>query len=371
MDDSHFFCLLIMMYLTSYMDLLETKTIDSEMKEQVHLVQLSAMTLMGITNDLLDYSKLESGKLQLERLCFEFPGFIQGCVTAVSHDAEEKRLRISSSVPKDTPLQILGDPNRLRRILYNLLENAIKFTESSGQVCLTVSVADQRLRFEVSDTGIGVTAADQVTIFEKYRVGHASAARNYGGTGLGLAICRGLVEAMGGTIGLRSEVGKGSTFYFEIPLQLPSKKRLSSKEVRDPVFDEDKSMTILVAEDNKINQKVVRAMLQRIGHSVTIAENGEIAVAQVKQKRFDLVLMDRMMPVMDGIQATLAIRSMGLSKLDLPIVGLTASFQHSELDYYLEIGMNDCLGKPVKLASLKRAIAQAVGNADTHGLLLP
>ena len=112
-------------------------------------------------------------------------------------------------------------------------------------------------------------------------------------------------------------------------------------------------------------------MLQRIGHSVTIAENGEIAVAQVKQKRFDLVLMDRMMPVMDGIQATLAIRSMGLSKLDLPIVGLTASFQHSELDYYLEIGMNDCLGKPVKLASLKRAIAQAVGNADTHGLLLP
>jgi CheY-like chemotaxis protein len=339
---------------------------DSEMKEQVHLVELSATTLMGITNDLLDYSKLESGNLQLERACFEFPGFIEGCVTSVRHDAEEKRLHISSSVAKDTPLQILGDPNRLRRILYNLLENAIKFTQASGQVCLTVSVADERLRFEISDTGTGVTVADQATIFEKYRVGHASAARNYVGTGLGLAICRGLVEAMGGMIGLRSEIGKGSTFYFEIPLQLPSKESLSSEEASDPVFDEEKPLKILVAEDNKINQKVVRAMLQRIGHSVTIAENGQVAVDELKQKRFDLVLMDRMMPIMDGIQATLAIRSMGLSKSELPIVGLTASFQHSELQFYLENGMNDCLGKPVKLASLKRVIAQAMRNAGTQ-----
>jgi CheY-like chemotaxis protein len=260
----------------------------------------------------------------------------------------------------------VGDPNRLRRVLYNLLENAIKFTQASGQVCLTVSVADEQLRFEISDTGIGVTAADQATIFEKYRVGHASAARNYGGTGLGLAICRGLVEAMGGTIGLRSEIGKGSTFYFAIPLQLPSETLLSLKEASDPVFDEEKSLKILVAEDNKINQKVVRAMLQRIGHSVTIAENGQVAVDEVKQKRFDMVLMDIMMPIMDGIQATLAIRSMGLSKSELPIVGLTASFQHSELDYYLDSGMNDCLGKPVKLASLKRAIVQAVRNDDTR-----
>ena len=284
------------------------------------------------------------------------------------------------------PLQIVGDPNRLRRILFNLMDNAIKFT-SIGKVTLTVLVITSTctavddngngngndnnhktwLQFDISDTGIGVSPAKQEVIFQKYnRVAHDDQTNHYGGTGLGLNICRGLVEAMGGIIFVDSPVGQGSTFSFKIPLRVPVPcSRTSPKEVETPeLILGEQQLSILVVEDNKINQKVVRAMLQRIGHSVTIAENGQLAVEAVKTKSFDLVLMDVMMPVMDGIQATKALRSMGLSKALLPIIGLTASFQHSERDNYLGIGMNDCLGKPVKLASLKRAIAQAVEERD-------
>jgi CheY-like chemotaxis protein len=252
---------------------------------------------------------------------------------------------------------IVSDPNRLRQIILNLLENAVKFT-GLGQIMLRVAVVDAEwLEFEVSDTGMGIDAAEQDIVFEKYRVARP---RNYGGTGLGLAICRGFVEAMGGTIRLHSELQKGSTFSIKIPLQVPRKRRATSEaSTAEVVQPECRSLRILVAEDNKINQKVVRAMLHRIGHTVTLAENGQVAVEALKKNKFDLVLMDKMMPVMDGIEATKEIRKMGLSKDTLPIVGLTARFQHSELDYYLECGMNACVGKPVKLESLKRVIAEA------------
>lgn len=330
--------------------------LESEQKEHVHCLQLSAASLMGITNDLLDYSKLEDGQLQVDTICFELPRLIDGCMAAVKHDAEEKGLRICKDVVGSLPSLIVSDPNRLRRILLNLLENAIKFT-GLGQVTLRVAVVESEwLEFEVSDTGMGIDAAQQEIVFEKY---HCARPSNYGGNGLGLAICRGFVEAMGGTIRLHSELQKGSTFSIRIPLQLPRKKRTASDVRVDVVQPEGRSLRILVAEDNKINQKVVRAMLHRIGHTVTIAENGQVAIDELKKGKFDLVLMDKMMPVMDGIEATKEIRKMGLSKATLPIVGLTASFQHSELGYYLECGMNDCLGKPVKLASLKRVIAEA------------
>lgn len=386
------------------MDLLETtgNQLTLEQKEQVNIAQFSAASLVGITTDLLDYSKLESGKLQLDHQSFDLGTFLEGCIAAVRQDAEEKGLKLILTMNNDIPSKkVMGDPYRLRRILLNLLENAIKYTEK-GSVSLTTSkllAAEDttttivtpihgeaqslvRIRFEIMDTGIGLSTKEQGIVFEKYRTGVGQGAKNYEGTGLGLPICRGLVEAMGGTIGVKSGLGKGASFHFEIPFgvmgtNLEEEKKVDVTKSENDGGEEAKTETpkpsekenflkVLVAEDNKINPKVVRSMLQRIGHTVTIAENGLLAVEAIKTNRnFDLVLMDRMMPEMDGIQASLAIRAMGITKSQLPIVGLTASFQQSELGFYLENGMNDCLGKPIKLASLKRAITDAMQNRLT------
>ena len=361
------------------MDLLEANIVDDEQKEQINLVQASAAILMNITNDLLDFSKLENGALQIYNAKMSLKTLTDSCIAAVRRDAEEIGLNISyddSYIAKsNVPMQIMGDVNRLRQVLLNILENAVKFTPRGGTVSLTITVmpaektdaATPMLRFEISDTGIGISPEQQASVFEKYRRVSSSTARNYGGTGLGLAICRGLVEAMGGKIGVSSELNVGSVFFFEIPLKLPpashsvgrATKELQSSEATR-VREDVRPLHILVVEDNKINQKVVRAMLQRMGHTVTVADDGKIGVEQVQKngESFGLVLMDRMMPVMDGIQATKAIRDLGFSKTQLPIVGLTASFQRSELDFYLDAGMNDCLGKPVKLGLLRTAISR-------------
>jgi CheY-like chemotaxis protein len=281
---------------------------------------------------------------------------LNGCLAAAVSEANEKGLQVISDFASDLPTDIIGDPNRLRQVLINLLNNGVKFTEQ-GSVTLKLCLVDQnqKLRFEVSDTGIGIDTSQQENLFAKYRQANTSVARNYGGTGLGLAICKGLVETMGGIITLRSELDKGTVVFFEIALHVPDKSSQTGQVAPIPVED-IRPLRVLVAEDNKINQKVIRAMLQRIGHAVTLADNGQIAVDCLQRESFDLVLMDVQMPVMDGIEATKKIRSMGLSKSKLAVVGLTASFQHSELDTYLEIGMNDCLGKPVKLINLKRTI---------------
>jgi CheY-like chemotaxis protein len=413
-----------------------------EQREQVQLLQESAMVLMGITNDLLDYSRIDNSfrdntqnnnhdrrqpqqptidtttinTTTINTVSFELPLLIDNCVKAVTPEASEKGLILECqySHPSNSsngsnqseislPLHMLGDPNCLRRVLFNLLGNAIKFT-STGKVSLTISVqsnadsvadsfsnhqhqknnGDDIVQFEISDTGIGIAPSQQQHIFEKYnRVAHDTrgSSINYGGTGLGLAICRGLVESMGGIIGCsQSALGMGSTFFFRIPLRLPANESGSfsngdkvTEISREPatherIREEQSSLHILVVEDNKINQKVVRAMLQRIGHTVTVAENGALAVEalQAESTCFHLVLMDIMMPVMDGMQATKEIRNMGLTKEVLPIVGLTASFQPSERNQYLEIGMTDCLGKPVKLASLKRIINEATGSRGPY-----
>jgi signal transduction histidine kinase/CheY-like chemotaxis protein len=342
--------------IVGYMDLLELSGLSEGQLEQVRMVQVSAAVLMAISNDLLDYSKLESGKLQIENACFKLQDLLNGCIAAAVSEANEKGLQVISDIASDLPTDIIGDPDRLRQVLINLLNNGVKFTEQ-GSVTLKLCLVDEnrKLRFEIADTGIGIERSQQENLFVKYRQANTSIARNYGGTGLGLAICKGLVETMGGTIALRSELNKGTVVFFEIALQIPDKPSQTGQVAPVPV-EAIRPMRVLVAEDNKINQKVIRAMLQRIGHVVTIAENGRIAVDRLQRESFDLVLMDVQMPVMDGIEATKKIRSIGFSKSDLAIVGLTASFQQSELDTYLGIGMNDCLGKPVKLINLKRTI---------------
>jgi two-component system, sensor histidine kinase len=219
----------------------------------------------------------------------------------------------------------------------------------------------QRLRFEVIDTGIGIDPLEQEVVFEKYRQANASVARHFGGTGLGLAICKGLSELMGGFIGLESEVGKGTTMFFEIPFRLtnPDREQCETEE-NGNVDSTTCPLHVLVAEDNKINQKVMRSMLERLGHHVTIAENGQVALEELHRSNFDLVLMDVQMPVMDGIECTKQIRSATNTKTAMiPVIGLTASFQNADLEYYRELGMNACLGKPLRLEQLKRAVSSA------------
>lgn len=359
--------------IVGYMDLFELTKLSKQQGDCVQVMQSSTSLLMAIINDLLDYSKLESGKLKIETVNFELVGVFNACLDAVRARVDERKgLRLEGVLEPNVAPSLVGDPNRLRQILLNLLSNAVKFTES-GTVELSVCVVEessiqQRIRFVVRDTGIGIDPALHTDVFEAYRQASASMTRQYGGTGLGLAICKSLTEAMGGTIDLQSELGQGTAIAVEIPFPLPNRvesrtneSQSSTEELLSKKRTKQVRLHILVAEDNKVNQKVARSMLQRIGHDVTIVENGQLALDELKQNTYDLVLMDVQMPVMDGIQATKKIRTdLALDKSQLPILGLTASFQYSDLDYYRNIGMNDCLGKPLKLIALQEAVSNAV-----------
>jgi signal transduction histidine kinase/ActR/RegA family two-component response regulator len=350
--------------IVGFMDLLETSNnLNPEQRSQVEMVQMSAVSLMAMSENILDYSKLNQGQFELNKMQFDLQKLLDSCIRFYSQEAEKKGLRLERIVQSSLSKQVIGDPTRLRQILINLLDNAFKFTDT-GSVKISSSLRDsddnenQVLKCEIVDTGIGMNVSQTCHVFDKYTLSTSAVVRNYAGNGLGLAICKGLVDLMGGNIELQSTIGIGTSVVFEIPLQkipevrdLPSGQSCSAKETQP--------LRILVAEDNKINQKVVRAMLQRLGHSVTMAEDGQQAVDMVKGEHFDLILMDIQMPVKDGLDATREIRAMGLSLTQLPIIGITASFQPSELTLYLKAGMNSCLGKPAKLDSLKNAIASA------------
>jgi signal transduction histidine kinase/ActR/RegA family two-component response regulator len=352
--------------MVGYLDLLESSNLNADQLDFLKQIQSSSSMLMSIINDLLDYSKLECGQVQVENVDFALEGLIDGSLASVQARADQKMLKLQSKLAGNLPSKLVGDPNRLRQILLNLLSNAVKFTDN-GSITVTVSSIEstkdhERLRFEVTDTGIGIPSSAQDAVFEKYRQADASVARHFGGTGLGLAICKGLVELMGGIIGLKSELSKGTTMFFEIPFQRPSSTRENPlPEARNGTHHETRRMRILVVEDNKINQKVMRSMLERLGHAVTLAENGQVAVDEIQrqaQESFDLVLMDVQMPIMDGIECTKHIRSvLRIDKATLPVIGLTASFQRAELEYYEGLGMNDCLGKPLRLEQLKQALS--------------
>jgi signal transduction histidine kinase/DNA-binding NarL/FixJ family response regulator len=375
--------------IVGHVDLLEDSVLNKEQLESVQQIQSSSSLLMSIINDLLDCSKLEYGQVQIEHVTFALDTVVNGCIASSRPQAQKKNITLTCHIDSSCAPYLIADPNRLRQILNNLLSNAVKFTET-GSVSLTVEPCDadaswhesssllehgtsaatrrQRLRFSVTDTGIGIDAKEQTVIFERYRQANSSVARQFGGTGLGLPICKGLVELMHGIIGLHSEMGRGTTFFFEIPFAVAhatiknvTKRTTSPDKVapQKPPLSASPSMEVLVVEDNKVNQKVVKSMLQRFGHVVTIAENGQVALKELNQKRFHLILMDIQMPVMDGIECTKYIRNvLHLSKEQMPIVGLTAGFQLSEQSFYEnEVGMNSCLGKPLPMDALKNTLA--------------
>ena len=479
---------------TGFIDLLAqtSSSLSQEQQSFVKTLQSSSSGLMTVINDVLDFSKWEAGKMNLEHISYQPKRVVEGSVASVQAKCEEynislempssqqqqqhhnRRMSTSSSVAShhswwhpENPFQVIGDPNRLRQVLLNLLSNAVKFSprDGTGRVSLRVfteklmrpsssrdkskvvqdchdchrremeargrlyetlggsddhagnendnNEADQQiptrildnltvtekaneeqlyLTFEIQDNGVGIAEEQQQAIFKQYQQASVTFARNFGGTGLGLSICKLIMDAMGGEIGVRSQLGEGSTFWFRLPVVLPdspaetpSKEGVSAKNNGMPTTTQPRQMApttsskettndttasqegytklrILVAEDNKVNQKLITSMLKRMGHMPTICENGKEAVDLAGGEKnnhnsngdntFDAILMDIQMPVMDGIEATSRLRDQGC---DIPILGLTASVQRCD---FLELGFTDWIPKPTRMNVLKEKLAQ-------------
>jgi signal transduction histidine kinase/ActR/RegA family two-component response regulator len=350
--------------------LLVDSPLDDDQRRLLQSLQQSGESLLTIINDVLDFSKIEAGKLALERTLLNPRLVIEDTLRLLGVAARNKRLTLTSVVAPDVPAHLAGDPGRLRQILINLVGNAIKFTER-GTVSVAVS-ADEitaegvLLRIAITDTGLGLSPAQQARLFETFSQADASTTRKYGGTGLGLAICRQLAELMGGAIGVTSEPGVGSTFWFTARLAQPSADEIgaagSAAGSQEPAAPA-RQLSVLLVEDTPVNQMVASRMLKKLGHRVEIATNGASAVAAVARCRYDVVLMDCQMPDVDGYEATTRIRAAELVGR-IPIVALTASVTLEDRERCLASGMDFFLSKPVKLAELAAALARATGTAE-------
>ena len=343
-----------------FTELLLDSDLSNKQRTQVNGLRDAGKSLMALLNDILDISKIESGKFDVERIQMNPVSVVDTAVLIVRPQILAKGLAIDVNYDPNIPVWIEGDPTRVQQILLNLLSNAVKFT-SSGEItiqCRAIQVGyGKQLRFEVSDTGIGVPADSQHLLFQDFSQVALSTARRYGGTGLGLSICKRLCEAMGGEIGVTSVPGEGSTFWFSIALNEAKAPEELSVEF-DPLTNAAPAR-ILVADDVEMNQIIVQALLRAAGHEVVSVSNGAAALAMIQASDFDLVLMDMQMPVMDGISATRAIRSLGNERIRAtPIIALTANAMVEDAAACRVAGMNDFLSKPIDRTALAAIVAK-------------
>jgi len=349
--------------------LLDTPVSDDQ-REQLGMVKSSAQSLLKVINDVLDFSKIDAGRMELEAIPFNVRDFVKETVTPFSALAADRGLKLRWSVDSAVPPVGVGDPGRIRQVVVNLLGNAIKFTESG---LVSVDFRESRrdaqstmLSVRVSDTGIGIPSEKIKTVFEPFTQADGSTTRRYGGTGLGLTITGQLVKLMGGELNVESEMGKGTTFAFTVRLGLPPAGQRA--DVRAPSWPQPGTgaattppLRVLVAEDNVVNQRLIGRLLEKWGHDVTIVPSGEQAVEATLREAFDLVLMDVQMPGMDGFEATRAIRARENGNgAGLTIVAITAHAMKGDRERCLEAGMNGYVSKPVEAAELQRTIATMV-----------
>lgn len=341
--------------------LLMTENLEEEQQRHVELIQQSGEHLLNLINDILDYSKMDAGKLDLEDHEFDIHDVSRNVLEMNNVNAKKKSIDLVLNFEESVPRYRSGDIARLRQLLLNLLTNAVKFTDK-GSVTLSVSQgeAPNAVIFKVIDTGIGIPQESIGKLFSEFTQADASTTRKYGGTGLGLAICRKIVEAMNGQIGILSDYGHGSTFWFEIELEVltaPIQKKMSHHQRINESSHQGKPLNILVAEDNATNQILIKAILKKLKHEVTIVENGVDAVNEMKaSKEYDLILMDMQMPEMDGVEATRKIRQLSTGQSDIPIIALTANASEDAKSEVLDAGMNDFLTKPVDIMALKKLL---------------
>jgi len=345
-----------------FADMLLEDNLSDESRDKVFHIKDATKSLLSIINDILDMSKMDAGKMELEKLDFHLPSLIKRVIQLF----EDKLKRIGNvhidwKLDEDVPHEINADPTRLRQIMVNLVGNAVKFTHH-GHIQIKVEIAAkddgrEMLHFIVSDDGIGMSEDILESIFTDFSQADASISRKYQGTGLGLAICKKLTELSGGEIGVSSEPGRGSKFAFTIPYVKaktsvsPDNKVISSDEYKTTRF-----LKILVAEDNQVNQMIIANVIETYGHNHKIAENGAEAVKALKVEDFDLILMDVRMPEMSGPDATRVIRQMDCEKSTIPIIALTADAMAGQRQSYFDAGMNECVTKPFERADLLLAI---------------
>ncbi|BCS33795.1 hypothetical protein TBR22_A30230 [Luteitalea sp. TBR-22] len=343
------------------LELLLRSDLTPEQHETATMAHVSASALLHILNDILDLSKLEAQQVVLETIAFEPSRLVGDTLALLSPRALEKHLTLASEVDPALPAWLEADPTRIRQVLLNLVGNAIKFT-ARGDVRVRLRRADTHdtlLRVEVQDSGEGISPEVQARLFQRFVQADASTTRRHGGTGLGLAICRQLVELMGGEIGVESVPGEGSLFWFTVPVrvtQAPA-RRLDVQHATAPVALQ-LPLRILVAEDNLVNQRLVRAFLAPGRHEVVMVGDGAAAVAALDEGTYDVVLMDVQMPGMDGLQATAAIRARTTPDHAVPIIALTANAMSGDRERYLASGFTDYVSKPMTMRSLTEALAR-------------
>ncbi|HUS86797.1 MAG TPA: ATP-binding protein [Bacteroidales bacterium] len=355
-------------------DILKESGLNDEQIDYLNIIEISGNNLLAIINDILDFSKIESGQIELENIEFNFRKVIDEVSRLLGDKAHRKGIYLKTIIDEQIPEIIFGDPVRIKQVLFNLVNNGIKFTTNGG-VSLSVSLSDSdqlsiALMFKVTDTGIGISEKGMTKLFKSFSQTDISTTREYGGTGLGLAISKRLVDLMQGKIGVESEVGRGSTFWFSASF----KADISIKQESVPKSDtkgapKTNKLSVLLAEDNVINLKVTSLILIRLGHDIEVAENGKIAIEKFAGKRFDVILMDIQMPLMDGIEATREIRmieSKNKTNTRIPIIAVTANAISGDRDRFLEAGMDNYISKPFKPDELEGILQSTVISVSSN-----
>lgn len=371
-------------------DLLSQTELTDDQRDYVQVIRDSSDALLHLINDILDFSKIEARRMELESVTFSFPKLLQTAVSTVRWKASEKGVQVHLQIDPDLPPRLIGDPGRLRQVLVNLVGNAIKFTDQ-GHVTLRVErriapasePASHRvpIRFEVIDTGIGIPPDQQSSVLQAFTQADASTTRRFGGTGLGLTISRQLVELMGGELQLTSEVGVGTTFFFDLDIpaaygpDFGDGPHFGDRPGVDGAVDDEEdlggdraaavvSLRILVAEDGVTNQHVIAGLLRSLGHECSIASDGRETLARWNAEPYDAILMDMHMPVMDGLEATREIRQQELgTHRHTPIIALTAAAMPEDAAACQEAGMDEYLTKPIHLRKLQTTLARLVRDA--------
>jgi TMAO reductase system sensor TorS len=343
------------------LQLLSDTTLAPEQQEYVNTAHKSAHSLLTILNDILDLSKIEAGKLNIELIPLDLREIVSELITLHTMTAEEKCIQLYAEIDDKLPQVLIGDPTRLRQIMANLVSNAVKFTDK-GHVLVRIKVVSRDdnsadIRLEVEDTGVGIRDDIKDELFNEFTQADGSTTRKYGGTGLGLAIVRQLVEMMHGQFGVDSVPGEGSTFWFRITLPIGEAQATTQPGSSEQAVKGLLQGHVLLVEDNPINQMVAQKMLEKIGLESTLAGDGQEALNRLEQDRFDAVLMDCQMPVMDGFEATRRIREQS-ALTRLPVIAMTANVMEGDREKCIEAGMNDYIGKPVVEADLKKTLAR-------------
>ena len=333
-----------------------------EQKKNLKILMNSATSLLTLLNDILDYSKIEAGKLEFESTVFHLKDLLVETVDTFGIYALNKKISIKTHLDDLLPEYVSSDPTRLKQILTNLISNSIKFT-MDGQISISADVAETHdtsstIRFIVSDTGIGIPNEKINNLFESFKQLDNSTTRKYGGTGLGLAIVKNLVEMMGGNIRVESKIGAGSSFIFSIPFEIAQASKESTKIIISnnslPCIN---NLNIIVAEDNKVNQEIIKMLLAKKNLKADYSENGKILLQMLEFKKYDLILMDMQMPEIDGLEATSMIREKEQSTGEhIIIIALTANAMKGDRELCINAGMDDYLSKPLRYNELSDII---------------